>query len=114
MSKTIDLTNKKFNRLTVIERVKNNKLNKVCWLCKCECGNEIIVESQNLRTNHTKSCGCLNNEQRSKNGKKSGHIYGRINGLKQKNIPKIKNRKYPQIPYDKTFKRKGIKYEIRN
>lgn len=109
MSKIIDLTNKKFNRLTVIKRVENNKLNKVCWLCKCECGNEIIVESQNLRTNHTKSCGCLNNEQRSKTGKEYGALNGRINGIKQKNIPKLKNRKYSQIPYDKTFKRiRGI------
>lgn len=105
MSKIIDLTGKRFNRLTIIKRVENNRFGKVCWLCECDCGNEVIVESQNIRTNHTKSCGCLNMEQRSKTGKKYGRLKGRENGLKQKNIPKIKNRKYPQIPYDETFKR---------
>lgn len=29
------------------------------WICKCDCGNEVVVYSSNLRTGHTKSCGCL-------------------------------------------------------
>lgn len=30
------------------------------WLCQCECGNTVVVSSTNLlRTNSTKSCGCL-------------------------------------------------------
>lgn len=103
MTKIIDLTGQKFGRLTVIKRAENNKLNKVCWLCKCDCGNEVIVISQYLRTGHTKSCGCLNTENRSKLGKKYGKLNGKNNGIKQKNIPKIKNRKYPDLPYDKTF-----------
>lgn len=105
MTKLLDLTGQKFNRLIVLKRAENNKLGKVCWLCKCECGNIIIVESQNLRTNHTKSCGCLNEEQRSKTGKIYGKLNGKINGQKQKGVPKIKNRKYKNLTYDKTFKR---------
>ena len=29
------------------------------WKCKCECGNEIIVNAADLRTGDVKSCGCL-------------------------------------------------------
>lgn len=39
MSKFIDRTGQKFGRLTLIERVENNKFNQVQWLCKCDCGN---------------------------------------------------------------------------
>lgn len=57
MSKMRDLTGKKFGKLTVINRV-DNKGEKVCWLCKCDCGNETCVTTSNLVTGHIKSCGC--------------------------------------------------------
>ena len=57
-----DLTGKRFHRLIVIE-----KHGKICgltaWLCQCDCGNQIVASSQDLTTNHTKSCGCLRREQ---------------------------------------------------
>lgn len=28
------------------------------WLCKCECGKEIVVSGKHLRSGHTQSCGC--------------------------------------------------------
>ena len=28
------------------------------WLCRCECGAELRVRGQSLRTGHTTSCGC--------------------------------------------------------
>lgn len=63
MGKLIDLTGKRFGRLTVIERdyetqrKKNNKY--VYWKCKCNCGNDTSVNSESLRQGKTKSCGCL-------------------------------------------------------
>ena len=59
-----DLTGKTFNRLTVVERVykKNNK--RTYWKCKCSCGKETIVESSKIKGGYTKSCGCLNEENR--------------------------------------------------
>ena len=61
MSKLIDLTGKKFGRLTVIKRAENRG-KQVRWLCKCDCGGETITSSQNLREGHTKSCGCYNKD----------------------------------------------------
>ena len=62
--KLIDLTGQQFGRLVVIQRAKAiNKRTK--WLCRCECGNEVVVESYNLKTGHTQSCGCLQREATS-------------------------------------------------
>ena len=49
-----DLTNQRFGKLTAISYVKGSK-----WLCKCDCGKETTVETRNLLTGHTRSCGCL-------------------------------------------------------
>ena len=38
MGKLINLLGQKFGRLTVIERLENNKYNNARWLCECECG----------------------------------------------------------------------------
>ena len=54
-----DLTGQKFGRLTVIERVENDKNGSTRWLCRCECGNEKIIEGGHLRSHKIKSCGCL-------------------------------------------------------
>lgn len=57
MSKAKDLTGMVFNRLTVVERIIDDKKN-TRWLCKCECGKTTIAVSNNLIANRHKSCGC--------------------------------------------------------
>lgn len=61
MSKLIDLTGKKFGRLTVIGRCES-LFGEATWCCKCECGTETIVRGYYLRTGTTQSCGCLHRE----------------------------------------------------
>lgn len=58
-----DLTGQKFGKLTVICRAED-KFHKngeriIRWHCKCECGNECDVKSNNLTSGSTRSCGCL-------------------------------------------------------
>lgn len=48
-------------RLTVVDYVGDRK-----WVCRCECGNTVVVRAENLVSKHTKSCGCLNKETMSK------------------------------------------------
>ena len=62
MSRYIDITNKKFNRLLAKERIYCEKQKKMAWRCECECGGEIIVTYNQLNRGNTKSCGCLNKE----------------------------------------------------
>ncbi len=68
MSRLIDLINKKFNRLLVIQRRQNDKWGQSMWLCKCDCGSEVTTTSHHLREGHTKSCGCLQREVMTKHG----------------------------------------------
>lgn len=56
----LDLTGHKYGHLTVIERAGRTKDGKIAWKCICDCGNETIVSSNNLRTGNIKSCGCGN------------------------------------------------------
>lgn len=83
----IDLTGKKFGRLTVIERF-DNKI-PVRWLCICECGCYSHPSSQNLRSGLAVSCGCsikkkLCNGLRSKGRKKYKKLYKVWDTMKQR------------------------------
>lgn len=60
MGKIIDLTEQRFGRLIAKEPTKRRGRNRsIVWRCLCDCGNEVYVSSNNLRTGHTESCGCL-------------------------------------------------------
>ena len=65
----IDLTNQKFNKLTVLREVpKEERKNKkqVEWECQCDCGQITRVITNYLKSGHTKSCGCQRKESMSK------------------------------------------------
>lgn len=74
MPKLIDLTGKKYNHLSVISLQERRK-NATMWLCLCDCGKNTVVDSRNLKTGHTKSCGCWN-LQAKKNRKIHGESHG--------------------------------------
>ena len=66
MGKFQDLTGLKFNRLTVLYRSPSRN-GKTYWHCKCDCGKELDVWAPDLKSGHTKSCGCYKNEVSIKN-----------------------------------------------
>lgn len=59
-----DLSNQRYERLSVLFPVLSN--DKKQWLCKCDCGNYIVVTRNNLTKKNTKSCGCLHSDIMSK------------------------------------------------
>ncbi len=59
--KAIDLTGKRFTRLTVI-RPAEDRGGRRCWHCTCDCGAFRLVVTEHLRSGHTKSCGCYSAE----------------------------------------------------
>jgi hypothetical protein len=95
----IDITGKKFGRLTVIELVGVSPHRKALWRCKCDCGNFSIVVISNLLNGTTKSCGCMNRDQiigRSyKHGLSDSHEYsvylGMLSRCYNKNNTEYKN-----------------------
>jgi len=60
MTKSLELIGKIFGHLTVVSRVKNSKKGSTRWLCNCSCGNRHIAVGNELKSGHTKSCGCIN------------------------------------------------------
>ena len=93
MSKLIDLTGQRFGRLTVISKAESsitpNGTIRTMWLCKCDCGNEVVRSSSNLRkTNHV-SCGCWIKELTSdrKLDDITGQRFGRLTVIKRISSP---------------------------
>lgn len=57
-----------FGRLTVIGDQTKDHLGLISHLCKCSCGQEILVAASRLRSGNTKSCGCLKRDRLIKHG----------------------------------------------
>ena len=57
MAKFLDLTGRRFKHLVVLEQDPGHK--RVCWKCKCDCGREVVVQSNNLMSGNSTSCGCI-------------------------------------------------------
>ncbi len=90
MGKFIDLTGQRFGRLTVIKRI-GTKNSSPLWECVCDCGRTTQVTTSRLRSENTRSCGCIHHEQlsaRNKANAKHGHegerLYGVWRAMKQR------------------------------
>ena len=61
MSKIVDKTGRRFGRLVVLrmadDQTKTPTDTTTRWLCRCDCGNEVIKSTKQLRK--SRSCGCL-------------------------------------------------------
>lgn len=81
-----ELCGMKFSRLTVIKPTESDCRKQAMWLCRCDCGKEVIVRGSSLRSGNTKSCGCLQKEKASQvNASHKGthdRLYGIWSGMK--------------------------------
>lgn len=68
----MELLNKQFGRLTVLERLNNNKNGHPVWRCQCSCGKKTNVIQPSLINGTTQSCGCLGIEKRINSRKTHG------------------------------------------
>ncbi len=97
-TKMVDLSNKKFGRLTVLEPTKQRYYGYVVWLCKCDCGKFVGAPMHNLLNGNIISCGCAEKEIKANWGntvkqlrkekswnrnqpKKRHHQYKRVEGI---------------------------------
>lgn len=64
MGKFVDLSGMRFGRLLVkaIYSKTSQQVNRIRYVCICDCGNECIVRANNLTSGNTQSCGCLHSE----------------------------------------------------
>lgn len=86
MGKFIDITGQKFGRLTVVERLENDKHNRSVFRCKCDCGNEITAAGRNLRIRKVQSCGCYAKDKKKEviHGLSKHPLYRIWLGIKQR------------------------------
>lgn len=78
MAKLIDLTGKKFGRLTVIERAPKEGKKHTRWKCVCDCGNTTVSDSYQLRHGLVVSCGCYHAEICGDKHRKHGYTKTRL------------------------------------
>lgn len=79
MGKMKDLTGRTFGMLYVIERTEDIKPGRPAWLCQCDCGNITTVSSTALlKTNGTKSCGCLRHKPSDTLIDLTGHTFDKL------------------------------------
>ena len=58
MTSPLTLLDKRFGNLVVIIRTPNSPDGNSNWLCRCDCGNEIILRGASLQSGNSASCGC--------------------------------------------------------
>lgn len=106
--KLIDLTGKKFGKLTVVERAGSTNHGAAKWRCVCECGNETVVIGDELRKGNTRSCGCLRKKKasiKSNNHVPKNKTHGKAGTPFYKEWIQIKQRCYN--PNDSSYKDYG-------
>lgn len=92
-----NLVGKRYGRLVVIKRAKNDKMGRVRWLCQCDCGNQKIVRRSSLQSGLTKSCGCWlkDNPSNVSHRMSKTRVYGIWCAVKDRcyntNVPTYKN-----------------------
>lgn len=68
MGIAIDLTGKRFGKLTAIRKHSSIK-NRVHWEFICDCGNSHVADGSSAKSGGTNSCGCTHIESAKRNGK---------------------------------------------
>lgn len=95
MGKIIDLEGQTFGRLTVVKQgdyyisPKGAKVKR--WVCECECGNTVQVNTTQLRNGNTKSCGCYQKEIATQNHMVHGMYKKRIYNIYTSMIQRCEN-----------------------
>ena len=74
MPAAIDLTNRKYGRLTVIAKDFDD-IKKRKWFCKCDCGNTKSVDRNAFIRGLTTSCGCAHKEIMTTHGEHATRLY---------------------------------------
>lgn len=60
MPRVKDIKGQRFNMLVVLGRGALYKNRAILWRCKCDCGNERLIDGTTLRRDLAFSCGCAN------------------------------------------------------
>lgn len=87
--KHIDLSGKRFHRLTVL-REDGRIHGRPAFVCRCDCGNVVRTNASELNASRVQSCGCLQREKASQclsamkttHGKSNSRLYAIWSSMK--------------------------------
>lgn len=100
-----DLIGKRFERLVVLKQTEDYVVpsgrHHPQWLCQCDCGNIVEVLGDSLKSGHTKSCGCLREDNLKTVAITHGDSYSKLYGVYTSIIDRCYN------PNNKRFKDYG-------
>jgi hypothetical protein len=71
----IDLSGRKFGRLTPVEYLRSTKSGKSVWLFLCDCGSTTTCTHDNVTNGHIISCGCHGIRSRIVHGQSKTRAY---------------------------------------
>jgi hypothetical protein len=71
----IDITGKRFGRITVLSFSRKTEKRQSMWLCLCDCGEKKEISGNRLRSGKTQSCGCYRTEKQASRSKTHGLSY---------------------------------------
>lgn len=82
----------RFGKLTAIKDVgvENNRRRR--WLCKCDCGNEKIIQAASLLSGNTTSCGCSKESNERIRVDITGQRFGKLVALRDSGVSNGHNR----------------------
>lgn len=108
--KTVDLTGKRFGRLTVIARTDSHIAPSGkkygLWECRCDCGKTVFCLTSNLQKGDCQSCGCMGREHRIISTTTHGGRHSRLYGVWRN----MKSRCYnPHVRSYKDYGGRGIR-----
>ena len=78
-----DITGMRSGRLVAVRPTNQKRRSSILWLCKCDCGGEILAEPYKIRNKVISSCGCIRTEKKIKDI--TGQRFGRLVALERLN-----------------------------
>jgi hypothetical protein len=76
-----DITGMRSGRLVAVRPTDQKRRSSTLWLCKCDCGGEILAEPYKIRNKVISSCGCIRTEKKIKDI--TGQRFGRLVALER-------------------------------
>lgn len=84
MSKANDLAHQRYGRLVALSRVGSTDAGHAKWAFRCDCGATTVVLATNVLRGLTNSCGCFQDESRTKHGMHQTRTYRAWLGMKSR------------------------------
>lgn len=80
-TKPQNLIGRRYERLIVVAPAQRpkGKTTRRFWLCRCDCGNEVVLSTAEFNKGAVRSCGCYHREEASERMRKTKTTHGKTN-----------------------------------